>query len=430
MAEMWPVPAETWEQASDEHGFIVDETLPKFVYDRATFDRWILCVKIAERITERPAETLETRNLAAEFFDSPAPTNDGDLEEGVVRGADRAVARQIKRLKDGTFAPKGLGSVLTAKPDRPAEKKSPGVIAPPHGLPAGLPQPLVEEIVRLGLDKAAKPSDITHAVLGKGHDTTVAKFAPNAPTNDTDSTDYLPTRRALHEKIARDLLDGKTPEVGPDGVRVQPTAVFTAGGTASGKSTLLRVKGHEGENELGLPAVPHTVHVDPDKIKESIPEYKELVARGDHYAAAAVHRESGDIARLVIDQAIHAGLHVIIEGTGNSEPGEFENQLDAMDQEGYYLDLIYVDLPVFDAIAGTVERTKDTLRYVPIESVLRIHKSVSQNFPGVAKLPFVDRIRLYRGVEMTLIAERKGDTDIEVLRHDLFTQFLVKANAA
>lgn len=429
---MWPVPAETWEQASDEHGFVVDETLPKFVYDRETFDRWILCVKIAERITQRPAETLETRNLAAEFFDSPAPTYDEDeaLEEGVLRGADRAVARQIKRLKDGTFAPKGLGSVLTPKPDKPAEKKSPGVITPPHGLPAGLPQPLVEEIVRLGLDRAAKPSQITHDVLGKGNDTTVQKYAPNVPENDTDSTDYLPARQALHEQIARGLLEGKTPEVGPNGERVKPKAVFTAGGTASGKSTLLSVKGYEGENELGLPAVPHTVHVDPDKIKESIPEYDELVQRGDHYAAAAVHRESGDIARLVIDQAIQAGLHVIIEGTGNSKPGEFEDQLEAMDQEGYFLDLIYVDLPVFDAIAGTVQRAKDTFRFVPIESVLRIHKSVSQNFPGVAKLPFVDRIRLYRGIEMSLVAERRGDTDIEVLRHDLFTQFLVKANAA
>ena len=417
VSEFFPVPADTWEQATDEHGFIVDETLPNVVFDQASFDRWKLCVDISSQITQLEADTVDTRSLAMEFFESPAATYDNEIEEGAVRGADRQVARELKRLKDGTFAPKGLGQILTP------QRKSPGTGSPPSPQESDLSPQLRERIRNLGLDdRIAKPTSITHSVLGEGIGATVEKFAPTAKAHQSDSSDYLPERKALHDQILRDLLEGKTPPTNNEGEPQQPEAFFMAGGTASGKSTLLEDK----ESELRLPSEQHTVHIDPDKIKESLPEYRELLSRGDHFAAAAVHRESGDIARLALDHAIKSGLNVIIDGTGNSAPGQFVEQLNRMNDLGYAVDVVYADLPVKDAIEYTVFRAENEGRFVPIPVVRQIHKSVSQNFGEVANLPFLRRLSLYRRQE--LIAHKKGDS-VEALRQDLFTAFLMKANA-
>ncbi len=47
--ESWPVPAQTWEEATDDQGRLIDDTLPPYVKTREDFDRWHLCLKILAR---------------------------------------------------------------------------------------------------------------------------------------------------------------------------------------------------------------------------------------------------------------------------------------------------------------------------------------------------------------------------------------------
>lgn len=71
-----PQPATTWEDATDDAGRLIDETVPRNrVFDEDTFRRWRLSVGIAARITEEPETSPATRSLAYSFFDSDAPTD-------------------------------------------------------------------------------------------------------------------------------------------------------------------------------------------------------------------------------------------------------------------------------------------------------------------------------------------------------------------
>lgn len=418
MLDSFPQPAETWFEATDEHGNVVDETLPNFVYDEAGFRRWQLSLEIAVKLAHGAAwDTPECQALATAIYESPIST-DGEperVEEATVRGADRAVARQIKRLKDGTFAPKGLGQVLSPR--------SPGT-GREVMRPSQLPKATRDKMKRLHLDEFAKPSSITHSVLGKDATETVGKYAPGTDPRESNSSDYLPERQDLHRQIVDDLLGDKVPQRDDSGF-VKPTAFFMAGGTASGKSTFLRQRG----DELRLPPEESTIHVDPDEIKNSLPEYQELKRLGDPYAAQAVHRESGDIARLAIDQATAAGFNVVIDGTGNSSPGEFVEQLTRMDADGYAVDVTYVDVALETATDWSLDRAERDGRGVPIPLVFDIHSSVSRNFTDVANLPFVRRLRLYERGQ--LVAEKtNSDEELRILRDDLFRAFLSKAEAS
>lgn len=419
MLDSFPQPAETWSEATDEHGNVVDETLPNFVYDEAGFRRWQLSLEIAVKLAQGAAwDTPECQALATAIYESPIATDAEPerVEESAVRGADRAVARQIKRLKDGTFAPKGLGQVLSPR--------SPGTGPRNVTRVSQLPKATREKMKRLHLDEFAKASDVTHSVLGKNVTETVGKYAPGSDPRKSNSSDYLPERQDLHRQIVDDLLADKVPQRDDSGF-VQPTAYFMAGGTASGKSTFLR----QHADELGLPPEESTVHVDPDQIKESLPEYQELKRLGDPYAAQAVHRESGDIARLAIDQATAAGFNVVIDGTGNSSPGEFVEQLTRMNENGYAVDVTYVDVALETATDWSLDRAERDGRGVPIPLVFNIHASVSRNFMDVVNLPFIRRLRLYERGQ--LVAEKtNSDEELRILRDDLFRAFLSKTEAS
>jgi predicted kinase len=280
---------------------------------------------------------------------------------------------------------------------------------------------LLRELHEQGLDVMPQPSDKTRRIIGDGKATTVQRYAPTVLPDSSSVGDYLPERQRLHKDILTRLLAGKTPETDKTGTLVQRQAVFTAGGTASGKSTLLDEK----PEELDLPDESHSIHIDPDKIKEMLPEYQKLKEADDHFAAQAVHRESGDLADAAIKQAMRAGLHVIIDGTGNHKSGMFANQLTRMANAGYAVDVVYADRPVMDAMRETVTRALGDGRYVPSGVVRQIHKSVSENFSEIASLPFVRSIRVYR--DQQLIAQG-GSGRVEPVNPEAFTEFLMKAN--
>ena len=73
----WPQPASTWEEATNDRGEVIDDTLPRgLITDELSFRRWQLSLGIAVKITGESAESVGCRNIARVIFDSPVPTDE------------------------------------------------------------------------------------------------------------------------------------------------------------------------------------------------------------------------------------------------------------------------------------------------------------------------------------------------------------------
>ncbi len=187
-----------------------------------------------------------------------------------------------------------------------------------------------------------------------------------------------PIRRKLHDKIIEEMLSkGKAPEPG-----TKPLAIVTMGGPASGKSSALKHLDTEG-----------FVHVDPDGVKEQLPEYKRGIkmrvkedgtvvsAKG---TAAAVHEESSAIAKRARAMAIQQGKNVIIDGTGKNADthGKLIEHLKA---QGYHVHLVMPHQEKEKAIQLADARATKAGRYVPREVIDEAYEKIPRNFLPLAQ---------------------------------------------
>lgn len=170
----------------------------------------------------------------------------------------------------------------------------------------------------------------------KGHSSTQARWSVLLG----DTRYYAPERAQLHESILGDFLAGSA-------TAAEPLVLVVAGGPASGKSTLLE--------ELDVP--PNAVRLDPDRIKEHLPEYVALGAIKFAGAASLVHEESSDIARLILDQTLRDKRNVIFDTVGDSEPGKFVGKLEDFSNAGYEIDVVYADVAVELALERAAQRS-------------------------------------------------------------------------
>jgi predicted ABC-type ATPase len=189
---------------------------------------------------------------------------------------------------------------------------------------------------------------------------------------------YTPKRKQLHDQIVAKALAGKTPS--PDGERV---AIVMMGGTASGKSTMLRQSGEGGDN---------FVHVDADDIKESLPEYQQALAVKYRGAAGLAHEESSSLAKRVAREAIDKGHDVVLDGTG-ANAKKFEKQIKDLQEKGYHIKLMMPDQDPEKAMADAVTRAEKTGRWVPVHFIESAYGSIPHNFKKMAAL--ADEASLY-----------------------------------
>lgn len=74
--ESWPVPAETWEEATDEHGNVTDDTLPPYIRTKENFERWQLCLKVLARHFGVSTHDGMVRIMARDLYASDIPTHE------------------------------------------------------------------------------------------------------------------------------------------------------------------------------------------------------------------------------------------------------------------------------------------------------------------------------------------------------------------
>lgn len=254
-------------------------------------------------------------------------------------------------------------------------------------------------------------------------------------TNDTESLhskvradgkrEYNKERKALHDAIVSKFISGHSATDDP------PKALFTAGGPAAGKSS-------------GLKRVPElvpgdAVDINPDLVKEELPEFAKLAAIKDPNAAAKVHEESSSLAKRVQSEAAAKGLNMVNDGTGNGKPGGFVGKIRKVKEKGYDVSVVYADVPTDVAVERARLRAENqkakgqTPRQVPESFIRNAHKSVAANFPGVVDEPGVSRIVLFDNSggandPPTKVAEKTGDGPLNVLDEGLYKRFLEKAD--
>ena len=235
-----------------------------------------------------------------------------------------------------------------------------------------------------------------------------------------------PERAELHEKIVNGLFEGKKPV--PPG---EPkTFYFLGGGSASGKGSFTRP---DKAAKYGMPDKNACAVVDADELKKSIPEYQydEETGTGTgttdrNKAASFAHEESSALAKRAMSAAFENGYNCTLDGTGDGSVNSVMKKINQARAAGYKVEARYCTADIETALERNRERAKKTGRMVQEDSVIGIHKSVSEIFPQVAKE--FDHVELWdhNGPEPRKIAECYRGQDIQVYDKGLYDRFLAK----
>ena len=265
------------------------------------------------------------------------------------------------------------------------------------------------------------------AVMEQGPD---GKMQPKR--NEFGEIVYSPERQALHDKIIEDAFMQKDAKgnliLGADGKPVpiaksaNPTATFTGGGPASGKSTAV---------EAGLipaPSQSTSVHVNPDEIKGSLPEYRAMARAGDPSLANFAHEESSDLSKRMMREAKQRGLDILLDGTGDSSLVKLEKKVQPLQEAGYKVEGYYVTLPTDVAVKLAETRGEKMLpipgakigRVVPPSVVRETHANVSVTLRQAIEADLFDSVVLIdntvQGKPKQVVSKTKGQ------KHEMYDE--------
>ncbi len=156
-----------------------------------------------------------------------------------------------------------------------------------------------------------------------------------------------------------------------------PTVTFMGGGGASGKGSV--------SNQVKRYMPKDAVTIDPDTIKQVIPEYDKIIKAGDERAAKVVHEESSQIAKDAVTALIDKKANAVIDVTlGNVESGL--KKIKEFKEAGYKVNLVGVTIDPGEAVSRAVSRALETKRSVPIGPLLEGHKGFSKGFEEYVRL--------------------------------------------
>lgn len=406
---------------TDEHGeAILDPTLPPDVQTSdASLERWQTCIGIATLITQAPAGSPEAHNFARVLYDSQHPLHRADAPPP---GENDLLEARWEEWEH----PRGRHRQFIDKPDVPKRVQPKSI---KRRFDDAKPKITLEQIKAAGLDKDPEPSEKALKLLD-GHTTTAARYYEMSRATSAEDSDehppYQAKRRRRHDLVVGRFLAGLPQKPGqkPRGIAAllgtthpvvqklhggarlserekrqvreaahnarsgeAPSALFMAGGPASGKTTLLR------DNPELVPDA--SVAVDPDAIKEHLPEFKQLQAEKDRYAAGAVHEESGDIAARLTAEAASLRLNMVVDGTGDGEAQRYVGHLQRKYDEGYDVSVLYANSPTEEAIRRAIIRAEEEGRFVPVSVIREQHARVSKNFPDVVTLPWLENLDVF-----------------------------------
>lgn len=199
-----------------------------------------------------------------------------------------------------------------------------------------------------------------------------------------------PERQRLHEQLINDAV-GPVAPVPPGEEKI---FVMLGGGPAAGKSS-----GLDSGVFTGVPSRGNYVEINPDGVKEGLPEYDPLRLSGSRIefkaAAGFVHEESSMVAKMQQHAAIRKGTHVVVDGTGDGKPGGLQSKVGAARAAGYTVRGRYATISSDEAWSRAVRRSEGPSRRYVNEQVLRgTHRAVTPSYINAANTGLFDDISL------------------------------------
>lgn len=184
---------------------------------------------------------------------------------------------------------------------------------------------------------------------------------------------YTEERRRLHMEIVRRIAEKA--DGNPAGA---PIAILIGGGTASGKTTLRKVLV---QRELEKRRIKAAL-IDPDELKEHIPEYKRFQRTDPKRAASLVHRESCDIGALLLMRLMVERKCFIYEGT-MARTKRYMRLVEHLREAGYKIKVFVADIPLRKAKRRAVKRARRTGRTVPTRVIEATHRLVPRTLEAI-----------------------------------------------
>ena len=192
------------------------------------------------------------------------------------------------------------------------------------------------------------------------------------------------------------------------------------GAPATGKSSIID------SGDVVLPK--GILVVDSDAIKGKIPEYNEMVKRGDTEAAARSHEESSTLSKKIISNASKKGFDIVNDGVGDGKYESVVKKVEEQRKAGKRVVANYVTTDTEVSLQRARQRAERTGRKVPEDYIKSMHKEISSLVPKLAKNKVFDELKLYdnNGSKPKLIFEQKGSKTIV---HDptAYNKFLAKS---
>jgi predicted ABC-type ATPase len=237
------------------------------------------------------------------------------------------------------------------------------------------------------------------------------------PDNDTRLTpSYLintPERNAWRTSVVEQILSTGVPVVGRS-----PKFYFISGGAGSGKTTIVKLLTNQGilnQNQ--------TVYINSDDIKVMDPIYINLTSIGEFRAAEVVHKDSSNLASIVLERAINSGYDIILDAVmGSLDKAQLT--LNVLNAKNYEIYLIGVTVDCDIAIQRASSRAMKSIRYVKADTIIEGHQKFSKYFPIYAHI--ISTVLLFdnNGNSPILIAEKKPeDSLLRILVDPLYSSF-------
>lgn len=169
-----------------------------------------------------------------------------------------------------------------------------------------------------------------------------------------------------------------------------PKIIFTAGVMGAGKGYILKKMSQSKQIDLQ-----EYLWVDPDQLKNELPEMKIYVNLDPKTAGTKVHKESGFIQEIILSEALKQNKNIIVDGSLTSlirHKMLFESI--HRDYPHYTIEIIYV-IADLEKIKARIQRRGDaTGRFVPMEKVEQafhqIPKTVQVLAPLVSRMLIID----------------------------------------
>lgn len=197
---------------------------------------------------------------------------------------------------------------------------------------------------------------------------------------DPQTGEYTPERKALHEEIISQFLAGTLKDskgnvrpAKPVPPGKKPVSLFMLGTTASGKSSAREKVKPDPFGQYGA------VEVDPDAVKQLLPEYKASVKASAKDAAKISHDESSYIADQIRRRALEQNKNVIVDGTGKNRDKMMAKINDAKNSK-HSIQALMPHVPYEDCVQRADDRAEKTGRYVPHEIIKECADKVGKSF--------------------------------------------------